>query len=159
MNELTFGGLPCPPALVYLLHQLREHGIGYRLYGEVPDTDMVFVDIDRRVAKNLKNSQMPDNWSMISPHYLSQRALEQGRRDPISDSNIIPEAIVIAFGGKEAESFEYFQALCEQVRFLRQMSPSRLIYHSRQPPEPMEIHDLIKLLQASSSEAEGDADN
>ena len=151
MSDPIFGHLPVPPALVYLLHQLREHGIKYHLYGEIPDADMVFVDLDRRIAEGLRGQDMPDNWSMCSPHFLSQRALEQGRSDPINDEDIVPEAVVIAFGGREAENLEYFKALCDQIRFLRQQSPSRLVYHSRQPPEPMEIHELMQVLEASST--------
>lgn len=151
MSDPTFGHLPVPPALVYLLHQLREHGIPYHLYGEIPEADMVFVDIDRRVADHLDDGQMPGQWSLCSPHFLSQRALEQGRSDPIRDKQIMPEAVVIAFGGKEAENLHHFKALCDQIRFLRQLSPSRLVYHSRQPPEPMEIHELMQVLKASSS--------
>lgn len=150
MSESIYGQLPVPPALVYLLHQLREHGIGYHLYGAVPDADMVFVDIDRRVAENLGGRDMPGRWSLCSPHYLSQRALEQGRQDPIPDAGILPEAVVIAFGGQEAESLDHFKAMCEQIRFLRQLSPSRLVYHSQKPPEPMEIHELMQVLKASS---------
>jgi hypothetical protein len=139
--------LPVPPALVYLLHQLRENGIGYRLYGEVPDTEMVFVDLDRDIAANLMDEDMPDRWSMISPHFLAHRGLETEGKDLIADKTVVPEAIVISFGGREAENFQNFQALCEQVRYLRQQTPSRLVYHSKEPPEPMEIHNLIELIK------------
>jgi len=154
MNEQLFSALPVPPALVYLLHQLKEHDLQYRLYGEIPDTEMVFVDIDRDIADHLDSEQMPDNWSMICPHFLSQRALEKGHVDPISDDDFVPEAVVIAFGGREAEEFDHFQALCEQVRYLRQQSPSRLVYHSKKPPEPMEIQELIKMLKVATSARE-----
>jgi hypothetical protein len=139
--------LPVPPALVYLLHQLRENGIGYRLFGEVPDAEMVFVDLDRNIATNLKPEAMPERWSMISPHFLAHRALESDGKDFITDKSIVPEAVVISFGGREAEDIQNFQALCEQVRYLRQQSPSRLVYHSKEPPEPMEIHALIELIK------------
>lgn len=148
MNNPFESALPVPPALVYLLHQLREHGIGYRMYGEVPDAEMVFVDLDREVAANITDDEMPNRWSMISPHFLAHRGLESDGKDPISDKSVVPEAVVISFGGREAEKFENFQALCEQVRYLRQQSPSRLVYHSKEPPEPMEIHDLIALIKA-----------
>jgi len=150
MTNRIFSALPVPPALVYLLHQLRENGIAYRLYGEIPGTDMVFVDIDRDIAGQLKPDVMPDDWSIISPHFLSQRALEQGESDPIAVGDVVPEAVVIAYGGREAEKFDHFQALCEQVRFLRHQSPSRLVYHSLQPPEPIEIHHLIQLLKSQT---------
>lgn len=156
MTNQLFSGLPVPPALVYLLHQLKAHGIQYQLYGEVPNCDMVFVDIDRTVARGLDSSMMPKDWSMISPHFLSQRALEKGEDDPIVDADYVPEAIVIAYGGKEAEELEHFQALCEQVRFLRHQTPSRLIYHNSQPPEPMEIQELISMLKKNTTECGND---
>ncbi len=152
MNRSMESLLPVPPALVYLLHQLRENGIGYRLYGEVPDTEMVFVDLDRDIASNMKPEDMPERWSMINPHFLSTRALQEDGKDHISDESIVPEAVVISFGGQEAEDFQNFQALCEQVRYLRQQSPSRLVYHSKEPPEPMEIHALISLIKADDKE-------
>ena len=139
--------LPVPPALVYLLHQLRENGIHYRLYGEVPDAEMVFVDLDRDVAENLSADDMPAHWSMISPHFLAHRGLESDGRDPIADDSVGPEAVVISYGGKEAEDMQNFQALCEQVRYLRQQTPSRLVYRSKEPPEPMEIHALIQRIK------------
>ncbi|WP_320823049.1 hypothetical protein [Reinekea sp.] len=145
-----FSTMPVPPALVYLLHQLRLHQIKYRLYGEVADTGMVFVDLDHEVADQLDTDRMPASWSLICPHFLSQRALVDGQADPISDRNRIPEAIVIAFGGREAERLEHFQALCEQVRYLRQLSPSRLVYHNDHPPEPVEIHEIISHLKLAS---------
>ncbi len=148
MNRSLFSNLPIPPALVYLLHQLREHGIDYSLYGEVPNSDMVFVDIDRAVAKSLTQTGMPVDWEIINPHFLSQRALEVGEPDPISNDEVEPEAVVIAFGGHEAKTSENFQALCEQVQFLRTHPPSRLVYRSSTPPEPMEIQALIQMLKA-----------
>jgi hypothetical protein len=154
MNDRLFSALPVPPALVYLLHQLREHNIAYRMYGEVPDSDMVYVDIERDVAQNVDQNTMPDDWSMITPHFLSQRALKEGKLDPISDGDFVPEAVVIAYGGREAEKFDHFQALCEQVRFLRSQSPSRLVYNSNEPPEPMEIHELIEMLKVATSARE-----
>lgn len=144
-----FSGLPVPPALVYLLHQLREHKIGYQLYGEIPDTDMSFVDIERKMARGLNGAPLPEHWSIVSPHFMAHRALEQGQVDPITDPNQSPEAVVFAFGGREAQDRANFRALVDQVRFLRQQTPSRLIYHSRQPPEPMEIQALIARLKAS----------
>lgn len=154
MDHPLFKALPVPPALVYLLHQLKEHGIVYRMYGEIPGTDMVFVDIERDAAENLSTDEMPDDWSVITPHFIAQRALEQGEADPISDADTVPEAVVIAYGGKEAEQLENFQALCEQVRYLRSQSPSRLVYHNTQPPEPMEIHHLIEKLKQSTRSRE-----
>jgi hypothetical protein len=111
---------------------------------------MVFVDIERSVAANVSSSDLPDDWSVVTPHFLSQRALEKGENDPITDGDFVPEAVVIAYGGREAEQFEHFQALCEQVRYLRSQSPSRLVYHSSQPPEPLEIHELIKKLKVTT---------
>ncbi|MDX1474181.1 MAG: hypothetical protein R3309_08420 [Reinekea sp.] len=150
MKEPLLTALPVPPALVYLLHQLRANDIKYLLYGEIPGTDMVFVDIDRQVAGQLQTDRMPDDWSVISSHFLSQRALERGESDPIIAEDFVPEAVVIAYGGREAEQLDNFQALCEQVRYLRQQSPSRLVYHNRQPPEPMEIHHLIEILKVAT---------
>jgi hypothetical protein len=150
MTDRIFSALPVPPALVYLLHQLREHQIAYRLYGEIPDTEMVFVDLEREIAANISNRDLPNDWSVVTPHFLSQRALEKGLNDPIADEDVVPEAVVIAYGGREAEKFDHFQALCEQVRYLRSQSPSRLVYHSKQPPEPMEIHQLIEKLKVTT---------
>ena len=150
MNDLPLSALPIPPALVYLLHQLRANDIVYLLYGEIPGTDMVFVDLDRNVAGKHKADALSEDWSIITPHFLAQRALERGDVDPISDRDVIPEAVVIAYGGREAEQFDHFQALCEQVRYLRHQSPSRLVYHNLQPPEPMEIHKLIEQIKAST---------
>jgi hypothetical protein len=149
MRDLLKTSLPVPPALVYFLHQLREHGIAYRLYGEVPGTDMVFVDIDRDAIEGLQTDDVPSDWSLVSPHFIAQRALEKGEDDPITGENM-PEAVVIAYGGKEAEQFEHFQSLCEQIRYLRHQSPSRLIYHSKQPPEPLQIQAIIELLKTTT---------
>jgi len=154
MMTNPFSTMPVPPSLVYLLHQLRVHHIGYRLYGEVGDTGMVFVDLDQAVTDQIDIGLMPASWSLICPHFLSQRAMVKGQSDPISDSDHIPEAIVIAFGGREAEKLEHFQALCEQVRYLRQSSPSRLVYHNDHPPEPLEIHELITHLKLASKARE-----
>jgi hypothetical protein len=147
MKQNRFLNLPVPSALVYLLHQLKENDIGYLMYGEIPDAKMVFVDIEYQVATDLDLDDFTENWSLVCPHFISQRALVDGKTDPISNEDYIPEAVVIAYGGQEAESFEQFQALCEQVRYLRQKSPSRLVYHSDQPPDPMEIHQLIQKLK------------
>ncbi len=150
MKDLFTLGLPVPPALVYLLHQFKEHGIHYELYGEIVDAEMVFVDIDRSVARHLEAIDMPGDWSLISPHYLSHRALASGHGDAIGSTDNPPEAVVIAFGGEEAKNREFFDALCEQVKYLRQQCPSRLVYHNTNPPSPMEIHELIALLKAGS---------
>jgi hypothetical protein len=141
--------LPVPPALVYLLHQLKVNGIGYLLYGQIPDTDMVFVDLARDYACNLNANNMPEHWSVVSPHYLTNRALKDGQEDPIQKRDSKPEAIVLAYGEKEARQTNHFRALCEQVSFLRQHGPSRLVYHNAQPPQPVEIHQLIAMLKAN----------
>jgi len=148
MNKNLLDLLPVPPALVYLLHQLKQHDIEYAMFGEVEQANMVFVDIDRNIAQQLRNDHMPSEWSLITPHFLSQRALAQGKTDPIADGDHMAEAVVIAFGEREAEGFENFKALCEQVRYLKQHCPSRLVYHSNKPPEPLEIHALIDLLKS-----------
>jgi hypothetical protein len=145
-----FSTMPVPPGLVYLLHQLRLHQIEYWLYGEVADSGMVFVDLNHELAEQIDMNRMPASWSLICPHFLSQRALVEGQGDPISDLDRIPESIVIAFGGREAERLEHFQALCEQVRYLRQLSPSRLVYHNDYPPDPVEIHEIITHLKLAS---------
>jgi hypothetical protein len=150
MMTNPFLTMPVPPSLVYLLHQLRLHHIEYRLYGVVADTGMVFVDLDHEVAEQIDTERLPPSWSLICPHFLSQRALLEGQVDPISDPDRIPEAIVIAFGGREAEQLAHFQALCDQVRYLRQLSPSRLVYHNDHPPEPVEIHEMISHLKLAS---------
>lgn len=142
--------LPVPPALVYLLHQLKHHGIGYQMYGAIPGTEMSYVDLDRSVAAKIPIENIPRDWSIVCPHYIAHRALQAGKPDPIADPDVVPEAIVIAYGGKEAESFEHFQALCEQVRYLRQQTPSRLVYHNDKPPDPMEIHEIIRLINQES---------
>lgn len=149
MSEEVSGIVPTPPALVYLLHQLRENSIGYLLYGQIPGTDLVFVDLDRKFASNLRDAaEMPDHWSVIAPHYISHRALIRGEQDPIHGTNADPEAVVLAYGEQEAEQAEDFQALCEQVSYLRQCCPSRLVYHNAQPPQPSEVHQLIMKLKA-----------
>lgn len=96
-------GLPTPPALVYLLHQLSVNGIGYLFYGQIPDTDLVFVDLERSYASNLNAADIPDHWSVIAPHYLSHRALIRGEEDPIHESDADPETVVLAYGEREAE--------------------------------------------------------
>ncbi|TCS43810.1 hypothetical protein [Reinekea marinisedimentorum] len=150
MSDCFGGAFPVHPALVYLLHQLKVNGIGYQLYGPIPNTDMVFVDLERRFASNLNADDIPEHWSIISPHYLSHRALINGDDDPIHESDADPEAVVLAYGGPEAECADNFRALCEQVSYLRQYCPSRLVYSNSRPPEPMEIQELILKLKAMS---------
>lgn len=151
MKPNPFANLPVPPALVYLLHQLDANGIGYLMYGEVADAQMVFVDIEYEVASNLSAEDFGGQWSLVSPHFIAERALQLGEEDPISHDNQGPEAAVIAYGGQEAATSEQFQALCDQVRYLRHKSPSRLVYHSNQPPDPMDIQLLISKIKASIS--------
>ncbi|MBU2864456.1 hypothetical protein QWZ13_01770 [Reinekea marina] len=152
MKPNPFANLPVPPALVYLLHQLDAHGIGYLMYGEVSDAQMVFVDIEYQVASSLHAEDFGGQWSLVSPHFIAERALQEGAQDPISNETQMPEAAVIAYGGQEAATPEQFQALCEQVRYLRHKSPSRLVYHSNQPPNPMDIQQLIAKIKKSISQ-------
>ncbi|WP_147714151.1 hypothetical protein [Reinekea thalattae] len=140
--------LPVPPALVYLLHQLKVNNIRYHLFGEIPGTEMAYVDLDRDYAANLKQQVLPDNWSMITPHFLANRALVQGQQDPIQQGEE-PESIVIAYGDHHDKEIEHLQGICEQIRYLREQVASRLVYHKAHPPEPMEIHQLIKQLKGS----------
>lgn len=151
MDKTFFANLPVPPALVYLLHQLRANDIGYLMYGEVSDAKMVFVDIDYDIASHLNVDDFSDSWSLVSPHFISARALQEGETDPINNTDQMPEAAVIAYGGQEAATPEQFQALCEQVRYLRSKSPSRLVYHSDQPPDPMDIQQLIQKIKITIS--------
>lgn len=155
MDRNPFANLPVPPALVYLLHQLRENDIGYLMFGEVTDARMVFVDIDYEVASHLSSDDFSENWSLVSPHFISERALREGETDPIVDTDQLPEATVIAYGQQEAASPEKFQALCEQVRYLRSKSPSRLVYHSDKPPDPMEILHLIQKIKSTLNSTKG----
>lgn len=149
MDKNPFANLPVPPALVYLLHQLRANDIGYLMYGEVSDAKMVFVDIEYPVASHLNADDFSESWSLVSPHFISARALQEGEADPINNADHMPEAAVIAYGGQEAATPEQFAALCEQVRYLRSKSPSRLVYHSDQPPDPMDIQQLIQKIKAT----------
>jgi hypothetical protein len=149
MEKNPFANLPVPPALVYLLHQLRANDIGYLMYGEVSDAKMVFVDIDYHVASHLNAEDFSENWSLVSPHFISARALQEGEVDPINNEDQMPEAAVIAYGGQEAATPEQFTALCEQVRYLRSKSPSRLVYHSDLPPDPMDIQQIIQTIKTT----------
>lgn len=138
--------LPVPPSLVYVLHQLDEFDIPYFLYGEVPNTDIVFVDIDRNAALNLVSRSLPPGWQMIAPHYISHRAVERGEDDPISAKHL-PEAVVFAYAKDEAENLQQYQALVEQVKFLSEQPPSRLLYLKHQIPQPEEIIELFSRLK------------
>lgn len=148
MADLLSRVLPIPPALVYLLHQLKVNGIGYNIYGHIPGTQMVFVDLDRDYAQNLCCDSLPSHWSVITPHFLANRALVSGHADPIQTQEMKPESIVLAYGDDEAQFGDSFNALCAQVRYLQQHCPSRLVYHNGHPPEPMEIHGLIGMLKS-----------
>lgn len=146
MAQLSTLPLPTPPALIYLLHQLREHHIGYRLFGIIPNSDMAFVDLDIECHKLRSIKSLPEKWQFITPHFMAHRAIADGFEDPIQSDKYLPEEIVIAFGGPEAEEWENFKALCQQVNYLRQRAPSRLIYENTQPPDALEIHQLIAQL-------------
>ncbi len=140
--------LPRPGPINLLLDSLTANQIDIYLFGYLPGSDLLFVDIDWKASEKLSGQQVPQGWTLIYPFFLSSDAICRGEPDPLMQGISITD-IVQTYQPKGLHPVEIEQnmeSLVSQAEYLMQFPPSRLVWLEPSEPTQEQIDQLISTL-------------
>ena len=109
---------------------LTEEKVDMYLFGFIPGSEMLFVDIEWLAAETLLLHAVPDGWTLIYPFFLSSDALSRDHPDPLLQGISVEEVLQTyrPKGFDDQMVADQVQALAEQAEYLMQYPPSRLVW-------------------------------
>lgn len=144
--------LPRPKSLNPLLEGLVARDLDVYLYGYLPGSQMVFVDIDWKAAEQLASS-IPNGWTLIYPFFMSSDAIAKGEADPLLQGVAVADILANykPQGMTEQQLQANSQALVEQAEYLMQYPPSRLVWLHSEVDLESSVFELLTVIDKELS--------